>query len=319
MSSSDPLILAADIGGTNTRVALLDGTRLRKDTIKRFENAKSDCLEDILAQYLSTANAQPDAVSLALAGPVNGSTGKLTNRNWDISTDAASKVTGGAKTVLLNDLQAQGCSLPFVAPDSIAEILPGRPAPNDLLDRPSCLVIGLGTGMNISPVHYSGNLVIVPPSEAGHISFASQVPDLSNLGDWMTQRYGHVSTEDILSGRGVENCYEYATGLRIPASEVLKNCEAGDPNAETAVSLMVRTLGHFAGDMALINMPRGGVYLIGGVARALHPYLHRFGFAESFADKGRFGSFMTQFPVRILQDDYAALMGAASYAAQRIR
>jgi glucokinase len=127
MSSSDPLILAADIGGTNTRVALLDGTRLRKDTIKRFENAKSDCLEDILAQYLSTANAQPDAVSLALAGPVNGSTGKLTNRNWDISTDAASKVTGGAKTVLLNDLQAQGCSLPFVAPDSIAEILPGRP------------------------------------------------------------------------------------------------------------------------------------------------------------------------------------------------
>jgi glucokinase len=161
--------------------------------------------------------------------------------------------------------------------------------------------------------------VIVPPSEAGHISFASQVPDLSNLGDWMTQRYGHVSTEDILSGRGVENCYEYATGLRIPASEVLKNCEAGDPNAETAVSLMVRTLGHFAGDMALINMPRGGVYLIGGVARALHPYLHRFGFAESFADKGRFGSFMTQFPVRILQDDYAALMGAASYAAQRIR
>ena len=88
----------------------------------------------------------------------------------------------------------------------------------------------------------------------------------------------------------------------------------GDETAHAAIGLVIRTLGHFAGDMALTHLPFGGVYLVGGVARALLPYMDLHDLRGCFAAKGRFTSFMAQFSISIVEDDYAALIGAASYA-----
>lgn len=309
MTHTVPLILAADIGGTNTRVALLDGTVLREQTVTRYVNAKSNGLEDILRDYLSTHDVKPDAVSVALAGPVNGDSGQLTNLDWTITTQGASEATGGAMGVLLNDLSAQGHALPFLSQDALT---PVQDRTN--ISAGPCLMIGLGTGMNVAPVHQMGTRTYVPPAEAGHTSFSPQDEELEALNNYLETKIGHVATEDVLSGRGLEYAYEYVSTNRISAAEVMALCTNGDRQAQTAAGFLIRTLGHFAGDMALTHLPFGGIFLVGGVARALLPFMDQHGFSSCFASKGRFAGFMAQFSVHLVQDDYAALVGAASYA-----
>ncbi|MEN8949627.1 ROK family protein [Planktotalea arctica] len=320
MKHDAPLILAADIGGTNTRLALLDGTQLRAASVSRYANAKADSLEEILRNYLGAQGTAPDAVSLALAGPVTGDHGRLTNLDWSITTQGASEATGGAKAFLLNDLQAQGHALPYLGQSALTHVqcaAPqcGEPAANA---QAPCLMIGLGTGMNVAPVHRLGARTYVPPAEAGHTSFAPQDQALKEFNTALAARIGHVASEDVLSGRGLEHAYLHTAGAPLPAVEIMALCAAGDAPALSAAALVIRALGHFAGDMALTHLPRGGVYLVGGVARALAPYFDDLGFAASFAAKGRFSDFMAQFAVHVVKDDYAALIGAASYAQECI-
>lgn len=308
-----PLILAADIGGTNTRLALCDGHICRTDTILKYANADVTHLNDHLKRYLSDTGAPlPDAVALALAGPVSGDKGKLTNLDWDIDTEGSSQAVGCAKAVLLNDLQAQGHAIPYLTKDHIETHLTGLAAPRSA----SCLVIGLGTGLNIAPVHFVAGQTFVPPAEAGHVTFGSTSPALHAYEKSLTDRFGHTAAEDILSGRGIERAYKHVTGNEESAANVMKACNAGDPEAREAITLMVRALGEFAGDMALSHLPTGGIFLVGGVSRALGPHLDALGFLDGFTAKGRFGEFMQQFPIHIVHDDYAALTGAASYAEQ---
>ena len=320
MIQKAPLILAADIGGTNTRVALLDGTTLRVETIKRYVNASWGGLEAILRDYLKAQNTAPlDAVSLALAGPIAGprhsATGKLTNLDWTISAAAASAATDCGFGVLLNDLCAQGHALPFLQKSAFHQI---QSAPSAQNDDP-CLMIGLGTGLNVAPVHRLDAGTYVPPAEAGHISFAPQGDTLGAFGAALSTQLGHVAIEDILSGRGIERAYLHVAGQARPSFNVMELCGKADETALRAVGLVVQTLGHFAGDMALIHLPRGGIHFVGGVARALKPYLQSQGFLQCFAAKGRFSDFMMQFPICLIEDDYAALIGAASYAQDRLR
>ena len=139
MTQTSPLILAADIGGTNTRVALLDGTNLRESSISRYENAKSDSLEQILGDFLSKHPEKPDAVSLALAGPVSKDHGKLTNLDWSITTKGASDCAGGAMATLLNDLQAQGHALPYLSNEAFKPI---QDAPKQAVDASKACALG---------------------------------------------------------------------------------------------------------------------------------------------------------------------------------
>ena len=86
-----------------------------------------------------------------------------------------------------------------------------------------------------------------------------------------------------------------------------------DPTATEAARVFTRILGTVCGNLSLIQLPFGGVYLVGGVARAFAPYLAQFGFAEAFRDKGRFAGFMGNFTVSVIEDDYAALTGSAAH------
>ena len=122
----------------------------------------------------------------------------------------------------------------------------------------------------------------------------------------------------MLSGRGVERLYAFVRAEAgnpgdLPAAEVMAALAAGDPHAQAAGRLWVRLLGAELGNLALVHLPFGGIYLIGGVARAFQPWLDHFGFAAAFRDKGRFAPFMESFAISVIEDDYAALTGCAVY------
>lgn len=318
MPSSSPLILSADIGGTNTRLALLNGTQLRPETARSYPNAAAPHLNAHLTRFLTEMGETPDLLALALAGPVqvgtdHEATGALTNRDWAISTRSASQAVGGARTVLLNDLQAQGYALPHIRADQLETVYHGSAAPQ----QSARLVIGLGTGMNIAVVHpQPSGACFVPAAEAGHIDFAPQDAELRELADFLIGTLGHVAAEDVLSGRGLSNVHHFVSGAQIAPADIIDACARGEADALRSAALMARALGAFAGDMALVHMALGGVYLVGGVARALRPYLGPDAFYTAYVNKGRFAHIPRGISVSVVCDDYAALTGAAQYAVQ---
>ena len=308
--------LVADIGGTNTRVALAHGGVLRAETIQRFRNAEHGGIEAVLKAYADgQGNPECDAASVAIAGPVRDGRGALTNLDWTIDEETLGRVTGARIAAVLNDLQAQGHALDRIAPENLREVIAGPAAALNA----SQLVIGVGTGFNVAPVHHLGATRLVAPSEAGHGNLPIRTEAELRLCHFVEKAHGFPAVEDVLSGRGLERVYawlghEAGDAQDRRAAQIMADCNDGsDPLATQAVRHFIRILGRVAGNQALDHLPFGGVFLAGGVARAMAPHLIPMGFVEAFRDKGRFASFMENFGVCVIEDDYAALAGSAAH------
>ena len=306
--------MVADIGGTNTRVALTHGAVVRPDTIRRYRNADHAGLTEVLSEYLMAQAVQPDAACVAMAGPVRDGVGTLTNLDWTVDRSVIADATRARTVAVLNDLQAQGHALATLEADRLSPLLPGQPGSS----HAAKLVIGVGTGMNAAAVFRLGGRTLVPPSESGHITLAVQSAEELRLMDFIARQHDTPAVEDVLSGRGFERvhawiCHEDGAGTPLDAGGIMAAMGRGDPLAQRAVAMFTRILGRVAGNLALINLPFGGVYLCGGVARHFGPHLLANGFAEAFRDKGRFSDFMDQFTVSLVTDDYAALTGSACH------
>ena len=312
--------LVADLGGTNTRVALTNGAKVRTETIKRFRNSEHPDLPAVLSAYMTDQSVTPDAACVAMAGPVRDGVGELTNLSWTVERGAVAKATGAATVAVLNDLQAQGHALDFLTTDVVQTILPGQKAG----DHAARLVVGVGTGMNAAAVYKLDERTLVPPSEAGHVSLPAQDETELRLLDWIAAKHGTPGLEDVLSGRGFERvyawlCHEAGSDAVLDAGGIMDGVNTGtNPMAEEAARVFVRMLGRATSNLALVHLPFGGIYLCGGVARHFAPHLNRLGFEAAFQDKGRFADFMHQFPVHLVDDDYAALSGSAAHLVELI-
>jgi glucokinase len=309
---SDTLSLVADIGGTNTRVALARGAQVDAGSVRRFRNSQYPGLGPVIAAYLAETGVSRDDITGACAagaGPVRDGAVELTNLDWRIDRDALGEALTAGKVAVLNDLQAQGHAIGNIAPENLTQVLPQPPhSPNA-----AKLVIGIGTGFNACPVFDTEAGRFVPPSEAGHVSLPASVPELLPLLAGLDDGHGHASVEEVLSGRGVSKLHAALHGDTRAPDAILAAMDEGEPVAMETGRLFVRMMGVIAGDLALSHLPFGGIYLVGGVTRHFMPWLGPFGFAEAFRDKGRFSGFMEQFGVQVVTDDYAALTGCASH------
>lgn len=314
------LALVADIGGTNTRVALADGKAVRKDSIRRFANADYSSLEPVLVQYLAEAGiAGVDGTCVAVAGPVRDGVAMMTNLDWTITSAGLVEATKASQTAILNDLQAQGHALGHIAPEYLRCLIPAPQRAGGAM-----LVVGVGTGMNAAPVHETPWGRVVAASECGHKNMPVQTDQDFRLMRFLESHgahaHGFAGVEDALAGRGLERLHAFVTleagaMQEIKAAEIMAALAAGDPLARETARLYVHILGSELGNLSLIHLPFGGVYLIGGVARAMTPYMAEMGLTEAFRAKGRFAEFMQGFALYVVEDDYAALTGCAAYLA----
>ncbi|MGY6547837.1 MAG: glucokinase [Roseinatronobacter sp.] len=311
--SEDTPVLVADVGGTNTRVALALGRRVISTSIARFRNADHDHLATILRAYLAEQpQHQPARAAVALAGPVRGDFGEMTNLGWRLEARALAQSTGIGQVLLLNDLQAQGHALPWLPKTHLRGVRAGQPEPG------ARLAVGLGTGVNAAPVYPVGDGFHVPAAEAGHVHLPLKGALDHRLAEWLVARRGFASVEDVLAGSGLERLYafhahEAHSGRTLDASAIMAAMAGGEALARSVGRHYVRLLAQTLADLALITLPKGGIFLIGGVARAFAPWLEPFGFEKAFTDMGRFSSLVAQFPIAIVEDDYAALEGCAAY------
>ena len=306
------LSLVADIGGTNTRVALASSKVVDSDSVRRYANREATDLAEVLRRYLrdtGTDHGEITGVCVAAAGPVHDGVAELTNLSWRVDRAMLSEVLSSEKVAVLNDLQAQGHAIGHLASEMVTPVV----AQPDVSGQAAKLVVGVGTGFNAAPIYDTAMGRFVPPSECGHISLPVKGTDGAALAARLLDSHGFAAVEEALSGRGLEAIHHFLHDTKLSAAEIMAGLEAGDSQAEATARLFVRLLGTVVGDLALIHLPFGGIYLVGGVSRAFAPYLARFGFAEAMQDKGRFGPFLQQFGVAVVTDDYAALTGCASH------
>ena len=308
----DRMSLVADVGGTNSRVALAEGHALREKSVRKFRNSEFESLESLLRRYEDDVGFVCDAVAIAIAGPVHDGRGTLTNLDWTVEREALSSVTGAQTVSVLNDLQAQAHALHVIPHGHLTPVI----AVEAKETSSRRLVIGIGTGFNSALAIPNGPGLMVTPSESGHVLLRASNSEDQEFAEFVAESTGFASVEDALSGRGIENIDAWQTSRRgahkaRSATEVLQDFKDGDALAERTLETFVRILGSVCGDLALIHLPFSGIYLVGGVARAVAPHLQDTGFVESFRSKGRFSRFMEQFPVCVVDDDFAALSGLA--------
>ncbi len=317
------LAILADIGGTNTRVALADGAVVRLDSIRRFPNAEYQArgqdIAHVLKDYLAQTGANVSGVCVAAAGPVQDGVATMTNLDWVMDAPKLSSATGAKKVAILNDLQAQGQALGHIPAANLRRVIDGP-----IKDGASMLVVGLGTGVNAAPVHRGASGRVVPPSECGHVNMPVRTDEDFRLARFIESRLAaegevaHAGVEEVLAGRGLANLHAFAAAeaghsATLTSAEVLAALAAGDPTAAHAARLYVHILGQTLADLALIHLPYGGIYLIGGMSRAMTPSLAAYSLSAQFREPRRVDLLEKDFSVTVVEDDYAALTGCAAY------
>lgn len=310
------LSLVADIGGTNTRVALASGADLLAETVTRYKNADHSSLQSVLARFVSEQDdVDTRAACVAIAGPVQDGKAEMTNLNWEIDEASLAEATKAERTSIVNDLQAQGYALGHLPQGSERVLFPAK-TPQSSSTK---MMVGVGTGFNTAPVFETENGRYVSASESGHISLPAQSKDDFAFAQFIETKFGFATVEHALSGSGLANLYEFHSERlgqvsQKSASEVMTSFAAGNDQAATdAVAHFAKILGTVCGDLALIQLPFSGIYLVGGVARAIAPHLDQLGFHDAFRAKGRFTEFMDGFPGLTVEDDFAALTGCATF------
>ena len=318
------MILAGDIGGTKTILALCDdrGAIQREAT---FQATDFDSLEAIIATF--EAGEQVTAACFGVAGPVVGGVAKITNLPWVIS-EAALAAKLGARVTLLNDLQATALGALVLPATSFAVLQPGdTPLPNGTV-----AVIAPGTGLGEAVLFHDGRRYRALPSEGGHADFAPGTDDEIELLRYLRGKYGeHVSYERVLSGNGLGDLYRFArTRLGTPEPGWLAvELATGEYNAAVAnaalatrddacvlaLEMFVQILGAEAGNLALRGLCTGGVVIGGGIPPKILPALQAGSLLDRFNAKGRFSNWTRALGVRVALEPRAALLGAASQAA----
>jgi glucokinase len=313
-------ILAGDIGGTHTRLALAqcDGACVRIETTARILNAGRPGVDALLADFLAR-NGPAEASCLAVAGPTDGRIAQFTNLPWRI--DAASLSQRFALPFrLINDFVAVGWGLNALQNADVATLQAGKPqagAPR--------IAIGAGTGLGVSLCAAQGKLHLPLDSEGGHIGFAPTDAEQDRLLVFLREEHGRVSVERLLSGPGLVSLYRFClqqagraeAGNRVLADPQTARAisQAGlteaDVEAVHALSLFARIYGQVAGDLALLARAEAGVFLAGGIAPQLLAVLQNGEFVAGFRAKGRFSDWMERIPVRVILDPDIGLKGAA--------
>ncbi len=319
------LAILADIGGTNTRVALANGTDIVAGSLTRYSNADymaaGKDIAHILADHLAKTGASVTGVCVAAAGPVQDGVATLTNLDWTMDAAKLSGATGARHVAILNDLQAQGHALGHIAPQNLRTIVAGPSRPGA-----SMLVVGLGTGVNAAPVHNTPWGRVVPPSECGHVNMPVRTEETLRLARFVEARLAaegevpHAGVEEVLAGRGLQMLYAFAAAeagqpADMTSAEILAALAGGDVTARHAATLYTHIVGQMLADLALIHLPYGGIYLIGGMSRAMTPHFAAFGLDSAFREMRRVDLLLQDFSITVVEDDFAALTGCAAYLA----
>ncbi|KAA3659319.1 MAG: glucokinase [Chloroflexi bacterium] len=324
------MLLAGDIGGTKTVLALFEitqeGLSLEPVAHKIFPSDQYDSLEVIIEAFLQGLDETIEAASFGVAGPVVNGRAQITNLPWVIDTAVIQQTLNIERVVLLNDLESIANAVPYLNLETeLVTLSPGTPK-----EKGAKAVIAPGTGLGEAFLVWEAPLqrYEAHPSEGGHASFAPTTPLQQDLLTFLQNRMEHVSFERVCSGSGIPNLYTFLrdTGRYPEPSwlrEELARVDDLTPTImDTAVSgksdLCIATLNLFieilageAANIALKVLATGGVYLGGGIPPRILSQIQSSPFNQMFTQKGRFTDLLEEMPIYLIRNPQVALHGAA--------
>ena len=333
------MILAGDIGGTKTLLALYNNSGKTNLYQHRYISNTYPTFDQLLHEFLSSAKEhcteQFSAAGFGIAGPITGQPGRqqvnATNLPWTMDSAALSHQLNNAPVIFANDLVASGTAAITSTPQQRISL--NTPPHGPINPQQHIAVIAAGTGLGEALFYFDGQRHQPMPTEGGHGSFAPNNPVEDQLLIYMRKQLGgHVSYERILSGKGFVHLYNFArdSGLASEnpnvAAELAKandpsvtitqhGCAGSDPLCIIVCQLFARLYGAEAGNLALKSLPFGGLFIAGAIAGHILPFMQS-QFMSGFLDKGRFTELLRQIPVWITSEPTLALQGAAQLAAE---
>jgi glucokinase len=324
------MIIAGDIGGTKTVIALYERTTegLRQSAERVFASADYGSLEAVLGEFLSSQGAvHLENACFGLPGVVIEGRVHTTNLTWEVS-ESALQAALKCRVKLLNDLQTTAFGVRYLAPSEL-EVLNHGVSPRH---KGNVAVIAAGTGLGEAFLCFDGSQHHPMASEGGHSDFAPRNEREIELLRYLQKRFGnHISNERVLSGPGFYNiyCFLRDTGFA-PEPQWLHDqlaaggdhsaiiSEAGlagkSPLCEETLEIFAELYGAEAGNVALRCLAVGGVFVAGGIAPKLIKVLRNGKFMQAFVDKGRMNGVLREIEVSVALNPHAPLIGAAHFA-----
>ncbi|KQY88055.1 MULTISPECIES: glucokinase [unclassified Brevundimonas] len=315
----DKTLLVGDVGGTNARFALAHMVEGRP-VLEHHQSFPAETYPTFLkgvAAFIEGCEIKPTGGVIAVAGPVTDGEIDLTNSPWRVS-ESELQTLGLNPVRLINDFEALAWGAPVVPDDMLASL--GGPAEGE--PHAAIAVLGPGTGFGVSALVRDGRGgEMAMPSEGGHACFAPGDAVEDEILRILRRRYDRVSIERLICGPGLLNMHRALaeidgreSHIDDPAQITTEALENADSPCGATLARFCAILGAVAGDIALTTGARGGVYIAGGIAPRILPFLKASPFRERFERKGRFQDYMAAIPTKVILHKHAALLGAARVA-----
>lgn len=326
------MILAGDVGGTKTILALFATEDNHPKCIKkqRYPSQDYPTFTELLEDFLRDSfTGQIKSVCIGVAGPITDGDCITTNLPWVLRRNEIGGCAGTANVRLLNDLEATAWGIINLPDDDFVDL-----NPDGQYCQGNIAVLAAGTGLGEAIIAWDGSGHHAIATEGGHTDFAPTNEQEIELLKYLWEKYPeHVSCERLLSGEGLVNIYQFlkksgfasvdqATEQQMiqcdPAAVIGEaGVEGSDALSAASLALFCRIYGAEAGNLALKCLPYGGVYLAGGIAAKILPFLTQGDFMRGFLAKGRYRSILQRLPVKVCTNTEVALMGAMCYCLGR--
>jgi glucokinase len=319
------MILAGDIGGTHTRLALFDADPHEPLALTVYPSREHAGLEEIVAVFLAEHPADLEGACFDVAGPVRNGRAKTTNLPWIVDARQVADRVGLRSVEVVNDLAATAYGVGELMSSDLETLNPGDPSIGG-----NVAVIAAGTGLGEAGLIWDGRRYHALASEGSHSDFGPRSDLEVDLYSCLAREDSHVSYERVCSGIGLVVVYRFLrerSRTQEPAwlASAIQDGDAAtvissagltgrDAVCEHALDLMVSIYGAEAGNLALKLLATGGIYIGGGIAPHILPKLRQHSFLDSLAAKGRFQAMLERIPVHVILNERAGLLGAARIA-----
>ncbi|CAH0141509.1 Glucokinase [Massilia sp. Bi118] len=313
--------LLADIGATHARFALESAPGVLRNVAVLLCDDYPGIVPLLNAYLAQTGGVRISHAAFALANPISGDFIRMTNRDWQFSTDEVRRTLGLTTLLIVNDFTALAMALPGFKPDDLLQIGGGKPQPHAVAG-----VLGPGTGLGVSGVIPTVDGFVTLGSEGGHVNFAPADEREFAILQYAWREWQHVSNERLISGPGMEIIYRalaQRNGVQAPARTAaeIANCalEQNDPLCLEVLECFAGMLGGAAANLAVTLGAFGGIFIGGGIVPRIAPWFASSPFRARFEAKGRFSDYLAQIPTYVIMTPNPALYGVASILSEHLR
>jgi len=315
--------LLADIGATHARFGLETAPGvLSQVTVLRCDDY--DGIVPLLHAYLAqhpNQNQRINHAAFALANPISGDFIRMTNRDWQFSTDEVRRALGLSTLLIVNDFTALAMALPGFQPKDLLQIGGGAAQTHAVSG-----VLGPGTGLGVSGVIPTIDGFVTLGSEGGHVNFAPSDEREFAILQYAWREWKHVSNERLISGPGIELIYRalaQRNGVEAPArstAEIMAAAlDAGDALCLEVLETFAGMLGSAAANLAVTLGAFGGIFIGGGIVPRMSEWFAQSPFRARFEAKGRFTDYIAQIPTYVIMTPNPALHGVSAILLEHLR